>query len=126
MFGTLAAIVAALALSLVSTKVNTVFVERHHGTDRNRNRRRIRKTYGFSKDWAVHEAMTWFTMYSYNFCWASADVTSGSVRGTVRGTHAGNGSRVGRPCLDNQGVGDLPSDNPRGIRLTRAGSRQAR
>jgi IS1 family transposase len=68
-FGTLAAIVAALALSLVSTKVNTVFVERHNGTDRNRNRRKVRKTYGFSKDWDVHEAMTYFTMYSYNFCW---------------------------------------------------------
>jgi hypothetical protein len=68
-FGTLAAITAALALSLVSTKVNTVFVERHNGTDRNRNRRKVRKTYGFSKDWDVHEAMTYFTMYSYNFCW---------------------------------------------------------
>ena len=22
-----------------------------------------------SKDWRVHEAMTYFTMYSYNFCW---------------------------------------------------------
>ena len=43
---------------------------RHNGTDRNRNRRKVRKTYGFSKDWEVHEAMTYFTMYSYNFCWA--------------------------------------------------------
>jgi len=68
-FGTLAAIVAALALSLVSTKVNTVFVERHNGSDRNRNRRKVRKTCCFSKDWQVHEAMTYFTMYSYNLCW---------------------------------------------------------
>src|SRR5204862_4422370 len=68
-FGTVAAVLTALALSLVSTKVNTVFVERHNGTDRNRNRRKVRKTYGFSKDWDVHEAMTYFTMYSYNFCW---------------------------------------------------------
>ncbi len=22
-----------------------------------------------SKDWEVHEAMTSFTLYSYNFCW---------------------------------------------------------
>ena len=29
----------------------------------------MRKTYCFSKDWQVHEAMTYFTMYSYNFCW---------------------------------------------------------
>jgi IS1 family transposase len=68
-FGTVAAILAALALSLVSTVVNTVFVERHNGTDRNRNGRKVRKSYGFSKDWEVHEAVTYFTMYSYNFCW---------------------------------------------------------
>lgn len=69
-FGTKAAIVAALAVSLVSACVNTVFVERHNGSDRNRNRRKVRKTCCFSKDWQVHEAMTYFTMYSYNFCWA--------------------------------------------------------
>ena len=68
-FGTMAAILAALALSLVSRVVNTVFVERHNGSDRNRNRRKVRKTCCFSKDWGVHEAMTYFTMYSYNFCW---------------------------------------------------------
>ncbi len=65
-FGTLAAVAAALALSLVSTVVNTVFVERHNGSDR--NRRKVRKTCCFSKDWQAHEAMTYFTMYSYNFC----------------------------------------------------------
>jgi hypothetical protein len=68
-FGTVAAVVAALALSLVSKVVNTVFIERHNGSDRNRNRRKVRKTCCFSKDWQVHEAMTYFTMYSYNFCW---------------------------------------------------------
>jgi len=68
-FGTLVAVLAALAASLVSKVVNTVFVERHNGSDRNRNRRKVRKTCCFSKDWAVHEAMTYFTMYSYNFCW---------------------------------------------------------
>jgi hypothetical protein len=68
-FGTLAAVVAALALSLVSKVVNTFFIERHNGSDRNRNRRKVRKTCCFSKDWQVHEAMTYFTMYSYNFCW---------------------------------------------------------
>jgi IS1 family transposase len=68
-FGLLAAIVAALALSKVSKKINTSFVERHNGTDRNRNARKVRKTYCFSKDWEVHEAVTYFTMYSYNFCW---------------------------------------------------------
>jgi IS1 family transposase len=68
-FGTVAAVLAALALSLVSKVVNTVFVERHNGSDRNRNRRKVRKTCCFSKDWAVHAAMSYFTMYSYNFCW---------------------------------------------------------
>ena len=68
-FGTLVAVLAALAVSLVSTVVNIAFVERYNGTDRNQNRRKARKTYGFSKDWEVHEAMTYFTMYSYNFCW---------------------------------------------------------
>jgi IS1 family transposase len=68
-FGTMAAVLAALALSLVSKLVNTVFVERHNGSDRHRNRRKVRKTCAFSKDWGVHEAMTYFTMYSYNFCW---------------------------------------------------------
>jgi hypothetical protein len=69
-YGTLAGLTAALALSTVSAQVNTVYVERHNGSDRNRNGRKVRKTYGFSKDWEVHEAMTYFTMYSYNFCWA--------------------------------------------------------
>jgi IS1 family transposase len=68
-FGRRAALLAALALSLVSKVANISFVERHNGTDRHRNRRKVRKTYGFSKDWLVHNAMTYFTMYSYNFCW---------------------------------------------------------
>ena len=68
-FGTPAAVRAALEASSASSAVNTAFVERHNGTDRNRNGRKVRKTYCFSKDWKVHEAVTCFTMYSYNFCW---------------------------------------------------------
>jgi IS1 family transposase/transposase-like protein len=68
-FGTAATVEAALATSGVSRTVNTSFVERHNGTDRNRNARKARKTYCFSKDWWVHRAVTYFTMYSYNFCW---------------------------------------------------------
>ena len=68
-YGTKKAVQAALANSSVSDSVNTVYVERHNGTDRNRNARKVRKTYCFSKDWEVHEALTYFTMYSYNFCW---------------------------------------------------------
>jgi IS1 family transposase len=68
-FGTVAAVMAALKLSKVSNKINTAFVERQNGTDRNRNGRKVRKTYCFSKDWDIHEAVTYFTMYTYNFCW---------------------------------------------------------
>ena len=69
-FGTPEALALALAQSSSSRKVNTAFVERHNGTDRNQNKRKTRKTYCFSKDWMIHNAMTKFTMYSYNFCWA--------------------------------------------------------
>jgi IS1 family transposase/transposase-like protein len=69
-FGTAAALEAALADSQVSRTVNTSFVERHNGTDRNRNARKVRKTYCFSKDWWIHRAVTFLTMYSYNFCWS--------------------------------------------------------
>jgi hypothetical protein len=68
-YGTKATVQAALDRSVASGTVNTVYVERHNGTDRNRNARKTRKTYCFSKDWEVHEALTYFTMYSYNFCW---------------------------------------------------------
>ena len=49
--------------------VSTSYLERQNATDRHRNARKGRKTYRFSKDWETHEAMTTFTMYSYNFCW---------------------------------------------------------
>jgi IS1 family transposase len=68
-FGTMAAVQAALAWSQVSRSINVSFLERQNGTDRHHNARKVRKTYTFSKDWRVHEAMTYFTMYSYNFCW---------------------------------------------------------
>ena len=68
-FGTLLAVAAALAASAVSWAVNTCFVERHNGTDRNRCSRKVRKSYGFSKDWDVHRAATAFSYFSYNFCW---------------------------------------------------------
>ena len=58
----------AVERSPVSTVVNTAFVERHNATDRQRNARKQRRTYRFSKDWGVHEAVTYFTYYTYNFC----------------------------------------------------------
>ncbi len=68
-FGTMAAVAAALGASRASTAINTSFVERQNGTDRHRNARKARKTYRFSKDWRYHEAVTYLTMYVYNFCW---------------------------------------------------------
>jgi hypothetical protein len=48
--------------------VSTSYLERQNATDRHRNARKGRKTYQFSKDWEVHEAVTAFTMYGGNFC----------------------------------------------------------
>ena len=68
-FGTSEDLEDALSASTVSAKVNTSLLERQHATDRGRNARKSRKTYRFSKDWEVHEAVTYLTMYSDNFCW---------------------------------------------------------
>ncbi|MDI6794938.1 MAG: IS1 family transposase [bacterium] len=68
-FGDPAKVKEALSHSLVSKEINTDFIERQNGTDRNRNARKVRKTYCFSKDWNMHESVTYFTIYSYNFCW---------------------------------------------------------
>ena len=67
--GTWQAVAGALERSRASRAINTSFVERHHGTDRHHNARKSRRTSRFSKDWRMHEAMTYLTMYSYNFCW---------------------------------------------------------
>ena len=56
-------------LSGTSKAVNTAFIERYNGTDRNANARKVRKTYMFSKDWDIHQFVTYFVCYCYNFCW---------------------------------------------------------
>jgi IS1 family transposase len=63
--GALAAVLALLG----GRKVSTSYLERHNGTDRHRNARKGRKTYRFSKEFQMHRALTYFTTYSYNFCW---------------------------------------------------------
>jgi hypothetical protein len=68
-FGTMAAMAAALKGSRVSRSINTSLLERQHLTDRHHNARKSRKTYRFSKDWRYHEASTYFTLSSSNFCW---------------------------------------------------------
>jgi IS1 family transposase len=67
--GTQDAVDAALKASVCSRTINTSFVERQHGTARCQNARQSRRTYRFSKDWEVHESMSYFTRYRYNFCW---------------------------------------------------------
>jgi IS1 family transposase len=68
-FGTLSLLGSLLAISRASSTVNTSFVERNNGTDRMQNSRKARKTYGFSKDWDLHNAASFFIGFSYNFCW---------------------------------------------------------
>jgi hypothetical protein len=83
-FGTMAAVQAALAESKASRSINTSFLERQNATDRHHNARKVRKTYTFSKDWRVHEAMTFFTMYSYNFCCSVRTLEERDERGRSR------------------------------------------
>lgn len=83
-FGTPEQLAQALADSQASRHVNTAFVERHNGTDRHRNSRKLRKTYRFSKDWDIHNAATAFSMYSYNFCWPVRSLREKNPDGTSR------------------------------------------
>ena len=68
----------------MSRRVNVSFLERYNATDRHKNARKVRKTYTFSKDWRVHESMTYFTMYSYNFCWPVRTLELRDEDGRVR------------------------------------------
>ncbi len=68
-FGTAATVAATLAASAAIRTINTAFVERHNRTDRNRNARKVRKSYCFSKGWWTHRAASFFSQYSANFCW---------------------------------------------------------
>jgi hypothetical protein len=83
-FGTMAGLAKALRLSKVSRRVNVSFLERYNATDRHKNAREVSKTYTFSKDWRVHESMTYFTMYSYNFCWPVRTLEYRDEDGRVR------------------------------------------
>ena len=69
-FGNLVLLLMFLFRSVVSYTINTSFVERYNGTDRNQNARKARKTLRFSKNWDIHNAVTYFVTYSYNFCWS--------------------------------------------------------
>jgi hypothetical protein len=52
-----------------SQTINTSFVERWFGTQRQFNGRKKRKAYTFSKEVSFHEACTWLVVAWYNFGW---------------------------------------------------------
>ena len=52
-----------------SQTINTSFVERWFGTQRQFNARKKRKAYTFSKEVSFHEACTWLVVAWYNFGW---------------------------------------------------------
>jgi len=68
-FGNWLLLSLCLFFSLVSNTINTSFVERNNGTERGMNSRKRRKTLCFSKDDQIHNAVSYFTGFSYNFCW---------------------------------------------------------
>jgi len=50
--------------------INTSVVERHNGTSRLRNQRKVRKTLAFSKAARYHRWMSWVAVGLSNFCHA--------------------------------------------------------
>lgn len=68
-FGSEELVTEKLKNSRVSNTINTAFVERVNGTDRLQNSRKVRKTYGFSKDLGFHNALSMLIICMYNFCW---------------------------------------------------------
>lgn len=68
-FGTVAAVLLAPGTSRASRAINTAFVARQNGTDRHRNARKARRTDRFSKACRHHEAVTYLSLYGYNFRW---------------------------------------------------------
>src|SRR5262249_32398676 len=64
-------------LALLGYKqVNTSVVERHNGTSRLRNQRKVRKTLAFSKVPRYHRWMSWLAVGLYNFCREHSSVKS--------------------------------------------------
>ena len=107
-FGTMAAVVAALGMSKVSRSIDTALVERRNGTDRHRDARKARKTYRFSKDWRYHESVTYLTMYVYNFCWPVRTLRIKDDQGIWRKRSPADGGRAGRSCLVNSRMAGVP------------------
>ena len=64
-------------LALLGYKqINTSVIERHNGTSRLRNQRKVRKTLAFSKVPRYHRWMSWLAVGLYNFCRAHSSLKS--------------------------------------------------
>ncbi len=68
-FGTAKQVSEALAAGTTAPSINTSYIERWNGTQRNFNARKRRKTYCFSKELVFHIAVTWLCVVAYNFAW---------------------------------------------------------
>jgi IS1 family transposase/transposase-like protein len=62
-------------------KINTSSVERHNGTSRLHNQRKVRKTLAFSKSHVYHGWMSWLSVVQYNFCRAHSSLRVKDERG---------------------------------------------
>ena len=81
-YGRRQALQEAMAALPCSRHVNIAFVERYNGTDRHQNARKVRRSYRFSKDWDVHQVATYFSTYSYDFCWPVRTLRRQTPQGT--------------------------------------------
>jgi IS1 family transposase len=63
------------------TQINTSVVERHNGTSRLRNQRKVRKTLAFSKALRYHRWMRWLSVGLSNFCRPHSGL---KIKGTTR------------------------------------------
>ena len=64
-------------LALLGYKqINTSVIERHNGTSRLRNQRKVRKTLAFSKAQRYHRWMSWLAVGLYNFCQGHSSLKS--------------------------------------------------
>ena len=107
-FGTAVAVALALAVSVVSRVVNTCFVERHNGTDRNRSSRKVRKGYGFSKGWGGAPGGHAVQLLQLQLLRAGADAPGEGRGRPVAPTDPGDGGRISRPRVDDGGMAGLP------------------
>jgi IS1 family transposase len=62
-------------------KINTSSVERHNGTSRLHNQRKVRKTLAFSQSHVYHGWMSWLSVVQYNFCRAHRSLRVKDERG---------------------------------------------